>query len=99
MTTTTMTNRHGDEIHIGQLWTDDPRRDTRRTLHVDSFQDAGSLGTQAVCTVIRAHNTTTGEITEPGRVVAINIDSLHTTAGGNGYRLAEPADEQPVATA
>ncbi|MET4614094.1 hypothetical protein ABIC28_005107 [Rhodococcus sp. PvR044] len=99
MTTTTMTNRHGDEIHTGQLWTDDPRRDVRRTLHVETFEDAGSLGTQAVCTVIRAHNTTTDEITEPGRVVTINIDRLHTTAGGNGYRLAEAAAEQPAATA
>jgi len=45
-----------------------------------------------VCTVIRSHDTDTGQTTEPGRVVSINIDSLHTTASGRGYRLeAGPA--------
>lgn len=85
-------NRHGDRIHLGQLWTDDPRRTTRRTLRVDRFDGAGGLGARAVCTVIRSHDTETGQVTEPGRVVSIRIDSLHTTASGRGYRLnARPA--------
>lgn len=81
--TDTVVNRHGDTIRIGQLWTDDPRRTVRRTLRVD-----GVTGTGVVCTVIRAHDTDTGQITAPGRVVTIKADSLHTTAGGRGYRLA-----------
>ncbi|WP_158289154.1 hypothetical protein [Rhodococcus sp. SMB37] len=48
-----------------------------------------------MCTVIGSHDTDTGQATEPGRVVSINIDSLHTTAGGRGYRLAAVADPRP----
>ncbi|MFD7011430.1 hypothetical protein [Rhodococcus jostii] len=87
--TDTKTNRHGDEIRTGQLWTDDPRRTVIRTLRIDNLDDAGSLGAVAICTVVRAHDTDTGEVVAPGRVVSINIDRLHTTAAGNGYRLAE----------
>jgi len=86
--TNTLTNRHGDEIAVGQLWTDDPRRTTVRTLRIDDLVREGNLGSRAVCTVIRSRDTDTGQTTEPGRVVSINIDSLHTTAGGRGYRLA-----------
>lgn len=93
--TETITNRHGDQIHLGQLWTDDPRRTTRRTLRVDGFTGVGHLGARAVCTVIRSHDTDTGQVTEPGRVVSINIDSLHTTVGGRGYRLAAVDDPRP----
>ncbi|QHE73677.1 hypothetical protein HYG77_37625 (plasmid) [Rhodococcus sp. ZPP] len=50
--TADMTNRHGDEIRIGQIWLDDPRRTVIRSLRVDDFADAGSLGTAAVCTVV-----------------------------------------------
>ena len=32
-----LTNRHGDEIAVGQLWTDDPRRTTVRTLRIDDL--------------------------------------------------------------
>ncbi|WP_213571207.1 hypothetical protein [Rhodococcus sp. USK13] len=81
-----MTNRHGDEIRIGQIWLDDTRRTVIRSLRVDDFTDAGTLGTTAVCTVVQARNTETGDVTRPGRVVSINVDSLHTTARGNGYR-------------
>ncbi|WP_054248920.1 hypothetical protein [Rhodococcus opacus] len=87
--TSAMTNRHGDEIRTGQLWADDPRRTVIRTLRIDGLDDAGSLGAVAVCTVVQAHDTDTGEITAPDRVVSINIDRLHTTAAGKGYRLAE----------
>ncbi|WP_072814924.1 hypothetical protein [Rhodococcus zopfii] len=93
--TETITNRHGDEIRIGQLWTDDPRRTSRRTLRVDGFDDAGQLGARVVCTVIRSHDTDTGQVTEPGRVVSIKADSLHTTAAGRGYRLAAVDDPRP----
>uniref|UniRef100_UPI0035A13736 GNAT family N-acetyltransferase n=1 Tax=Rhodococcus erythropolis TaxID=1833 RepID=UPI0035A13736 len=93
--TENITNRHGDRISLGQLWTDDPRRGVLRTLCVDGFTGAGDLGARAVCTVIRCHDTGTGQVTEPGRVVSINIDSLHTTAGGRGYRLAAVDDPRP----
>jgi len=86
--TESTTNRHGDDIRIGQLWTDDPRRSTVRTLRIDELVAAGSLGTRAVCTVIRSHDTETGQVTEPGRIVSIKVDSLHTTPSGRGYRIA-----------
>ncbi|MGW0025443.1 hypothetical protein [Rhodococcus sp. NPDC003383] len=93
--TKTLTNRHGDEIAVGQLWTDDPRRTTVRTLRIDDLVREGNLGSRAVCTVIRSHDTETGQVTEPGRVVSINIDSLHTTASGRGYRLEVDAELAP----
>jgi hypothetical protein len=37
-----MTNRHGDQIRIGQIWLDDPRRTAIRSLRVDDFTDAGT---------------------------------------------------------
>lgn len=49
-------------------------------------------GTAAVCTVVQARNTETGDTTRPGRVVSINVDSLDTTARGNGY-LSENCSE------
>ncbi|MGV9748094.1 hypothetical protein ACWDTG_24790 [Rhodococcus zopfii] len=91
-----ITNRHGDEIRIGQLWTDDPSRTSRRTLRVDGFEDAGQLGARVVCTVIGSLDTETGQVTAPGRVVAIKADSLHTTAAGKGYRLADVAGSRPL---
>ena len=96
--TDTKTNRHGDEICSGHLWTDDPRRTVIRTLRIDGLDDAGSLGAVAVCTVVQAHDTDTGQVTTPGRVVTINIDRLHTTAAGNGYRRA-PANTTPQGSA
>jgi len=75
--TKTLTNRHGDEIAVGQLWTDDPRRTTVRTLRIDDLVREGNLGSRAVCTVIRSHDTETGQV---------KVDSLHTTASGRGYR-------------
>ncbi|KXX60606.1 hypothetical protein [Rhodococcus sp. LB1] len=96
--TNTLTNRHGDEIRIGQLWADDPRRTVVRTLRIDGLDDAGSLGAVAVCTVVQAHDTDTGQVTAPGRVVTINIDRLHTTGAGNGYRRA-PANTAPQGSA
>lgn len=94
--TKTLTNRHGDEIAVGQLWADDPRRTTVRTLRIDDLVREGDLGSRAVCTVIRSHDTETGQVTEPGRVVSIKVDSLHTTASGRGYRL-EAGHPQPPA--
>lgn len=90
-----ITNRHGDEIRIGQLWTDDPSRTSRRTLCADGFADAGQLGARVVCTVIHSYDTDTGQVTEPGRVTAIKADSLHTTAAGKGYRLVAVGDPRP----
>lgn len=84
--TTTITNRHGDEIRVGQLWTDDHRRTAQRTLRIDAIDR-----THATCTVLFAHDTSTGETTSPGRGVRIKLDSLHTTPAGNGYRLIESA--------
>lgn len=92
----TVTNRHGDEIAVGQLWTDGPRRTTVRTLRIDEIVSGGSLGPRAVCTVIRAHDPDTGQVSEPGRVVSIQIDSLHTTASERGYRLATADAENAV---
>lgn len=92
--TDTKTNRHGDEIRTGQLWTDDPCRTVIRTLRIDNLDDAGSLGAVAICTVVQARDTDTGHVTAPDRVVTINIDHLHTTAAGNGYRRA-PANTTP----
>lgn len=66
--TETITNRRRDEIRIGQLWTDVPRRTSRRTLRVDGFEAAGHLGTRVACTVIRSRDTDTGPGAEPGRV-------------------------------
>lgn len=89
--TETLTNRHGDEIAVGQLWTDDPRRTTVRTLRIDDLVREGNLGPRAVCTVIRSYDTETGQVTTPpGRVVSIKVDSLHTTAraGATGSKLA-----------
>lgn len=80
----TITNRHGDEIGVGQLWTDDHRRTAQRTLRIDAVDT-----THATCTVVSSHDTSTGETTTPGRVVRIKVDSLHTTPAGNGYRLIE----------
>lgn len=82
--TITITNRHGDEISVGQLWTDDHRRTAQRTLRIDAIDH-----THATCTVLFAHDTSTGEITAPGRVVRIKLDSLHTTPAGNGYRRTD----------
>ena len=65
--TNTLTNRHGDEIRIGQLWTDDPRRAVVRTLRIDGLDDASSLGAVAVCTLVQAHDTDTGQVTAPSR--------------------------------
>lgn len=93
--TKTLTNRHGDEISVGQLWTDDPRRTTVRTLRIDDLVREGNLSARAVCTVIRSHDTETGQVTEPGRVVSIKVDSLHTTASGRGYRLEADAEPAP----
>lgn len=87
----TITNRHGDEIRVGQLWLDNPARTARRTLRVDGLEDAGALGTAAICTVVAAYNQETGEITAPGRVVSIKVDSLHATPSGKGYHLATAA--------
>lgn len=64
--TDTKINRHGDEIGGGQLWTDDPRRTVIR-MRIDSLDDAGSLGAVAICTVVQAHDTDTGQVTSPGR--------------------------------
>lgn len=83
---TTTTNRHGDEIRVGQLWTDDHRRTAQRTIRIDAVD-----ATHAICTVLFAHDTSTGEVTAPGRVVRIKVDSLHTTPAGNGYRRIESA--------
>ena len=66
---TMMTNRHGNEIRIGQIWLDDPRRTVIRSLLGDDFTDAGTLGTAAMCTVVQARNTETGDITRPGWVL------------------------------
>lgn len=87
--TDSMTNRHGDELRIGQNWPDHPGRTTRRTLRIDRFDNVGTAYAAAVCTVISAHDQDTGEITEPGREVSIKIDSLHTTASGKGYLRAD----------
>lgn len=83
------TNRHGDIVRVGQLWLDAPKRPAQRTLHVDSLEDAGSLGTVAVCTVASSLDQLSGETTHPNRVVEINIDRLHTTRTGQGYLLKE----------
>ena len=91
MTTTHVTNRHGDEIRVGQHWTDGIRRSIRRTLRVGRFADAGSSGTVAVCTVIASTNRASGLVLHPNRVVEINIDRLHATASGRGYLLATGA--------
>jgi len=55
--TNTLTNRHGDEIRIGQLWTDDPRRAVVLSLRIDGLDDASPLGAVAVCTLVQAHDT------------------------------------------
>ncbi|WP_137725647.1 hypothetical protein [Prescottella subtropica] len=85
------TNRYGDTIAVGQHWLDPAARDNRRTLRVDGFEDAGSLGTVAVCTVVAVHDQRAGTVTHPDRVVQINVDRLHTTAAGKGYQLAAGA--------
>ncbi len=87
----TMTNRHGDEIRVGQHWTDDTRRTARRTLRVERFESAGSLGTVAVCTVIATTDHATGQVLHLTRAVEINVDRLHATASGRGYLLATGA--------
>lgn len=87
--TTATTNRYGDEIRVGQLWTDNPKRRAIRTLRVDAIESAGTTGQRAVCTVISSHDLDTGITTEPGRVVHIKVDSLHTTPAGNGYQRIE----------
>lgn len=89
--TTATTNRHGDEIRVGQLWTDPPKRRAIRTLRVDSIESAGTAGQRAVCTVIYSHDVDTEVTTEPGRVVSIKVDSLHATPAGNGYQRVESA--------
>ncbi|MEV8194248.1 hypothetical protein AB0P13_19290 [Rhodococcus pyridinivorans] len=87
-------NRHGDEIRVGQLWTDNHRRTAQRTLRVDAINAAHATCTvlfaHATCTVLFAHDTSTNEISVPGRVVRIKLDSLHTTPAGNGYRRTYP---------
>lgn len=88
--TNSITNRHGDTIRIGQLWADDRRRTAQRTLRIDDVIFDG-VNDQAVCTVLYAHDTETGETTEPGRVIRIKVDSLHTTTAGNGYRRIHSA--------
>ncbi len=87
----TITNRHGDTISVGQLWTDPAKRRAIRTLRVDAIEDNGSWGHRAICTVLYSHDLDTEVTTEPGRTVGIKIDSLHTTPAGNGYRLIESA--------
>ena len=64
-------------------------RNTRRTLRIDHFENLGTAFAAAVCTVVSAHDQDTGKITEPGRVVSIKIDSLHTTPSGRGYQRAD----------
>ena len=90
--TKTLTNRHGNEIAIGQLWTDDPRRTTVRTLRIDDLVREGNLGARAVCTVIRSHDTETGQVTEPGRVVSIKVDSDSVFPAGWAKPAARPAN-------
>ncbi|MDV2477137.1 hypothetical protein F8M49_20670 [Rhodococcus zopfii] len=87
----TITNRHGDTITVGQLWTDPAKRRAIRTLRVDAIEDNGSWGHRALCTVLYSHDLDTEVTTEPGRTVGIKIDSLHTTPAGNGYQLIHSA--------
>ncbi|MGO4205533.1 hypothetical protein AB4Z09_28130 [Rhodococcus sp. TAF43] len=84
----TITNRHGDEIRVGQHWLDPATRDDRRTLRVDGFADAGSLGTVAVCTVVAVYSRSELTVTHPDRVVQINIDRLRVKPSARGYQLA-----------
>lgn len=97
--TDTITNRHGDELKAGQHWLDHPSRNTRRTLRIDGFDNVGTAFAAAICTVVSAHDQNTGEITEPGRVVSIKIDSLHTTRSGRGYQRADTVGTRESASA
>ncbi|MDH6284501.1 hypothetical protein [Prescottella agglutinans] len=86
--TETTTNRYGDEIRVGQHWLDPATRDDRRTLRVDRFEDAGSLGTVAVCTVVAVYSSSEHGVSHPDRVVEINVDRLRARPSARGYQLA-----------
>ncbi len=85
--TETLTNRHGDEIAVGQLWTDDPRRTTVRTLRIDDLVREGNLGPRA-CALSSAPTTP-----RPGRSLPPGeggVDQGRQPAhhrSGRGYRL------------
>lgn len=99
MTTTNKTiNRHGDEIRVGQLWTDPSTRGAIRTLRIDSIETQAGYGGRVVCTVLYSYDVAADETTEPNRVVRIKVDSLHTTPAGFGYRRIESARQMHART-
>lgn len=82
--TESITNIHGTEIHVDQVWADNDSRSEGRTLRVVAIE---SDSRRAVCTVLTDRG---GETPARSRTVRISVDRLHPTT--TGYRLVEQAD-------
>jgi hypothetical protein len=88
--TETVTNKHGTEIRVGQVWADnDPRCNGRRTVKVIGFEEpnhALPTARRAVCEVLTDWS---GKPSGRSRTVKIQVDRMHPTS--TGYRLVTEA--------
>lgn len=81
--TNSITNKHGTDIRVGQVWVDnDARSEGRRTVRIVAIE-MGYVR-RAVCEVLTDWS---GDRPERPRTVRIQVDRLHPTS--TGYRLAD----------
>ncbi|WP_454199535.1 hypothetical protein [Nocardia sp. Marseille-Q1738] len=90
--TESITNKHGTEIRVGQVWADnDPRSKGRRTVRVVGLEEPGhalSNARRAVCEVVTDWQ---GKPPASPRKVRIQVDRMHPTS--TGYRLGSEGGE------
>ncbi|MCC3333552.1 hypothetical protein [Nocardia abscessus] len=84
--TDSITNKHGTEIRVGQVWADNDPRSEGRTLKVVAIEMG--FVRRAVCEPVTEIG---GKPAKPGRTVRIKVDRMWPTS--TGYRLVSEGGE------
>jgi hypothetical protein len=87
--TDSVTNKHGTEIRVGQVWADADWRSEGRTIRVVALEEPGHVllhARRAVCEVLTEPG---GKVLGRPRRVRIQVDRMHPTS--TGYRLVQEA--------
>lgn len=88
---TTVVNKKGTEIHLGDQWRDDnPGRDPIRHFTITGFEKYREY-VSAICHITHGIDRTTGARVPIDRVVKIDIHRLHK--GRTGYQQVTPAGD------